>query len=363
MEGVAVGVGQPGQRERRRAASAPAVPAHGRVTAVMRSPSTSIDDARLVGCRRRARPARTKSRRRHEPTRRDELGDAVDERVAVVALELLPRRERARVVTRSRKSMPSRWSHSCWNVPAVRPRLTSSCAHAVAVEARTRTLTWRITLPRRFGHRQAALVDLDQLVVDRLDHRVDHDGQRDRRLVRVARVVVDLDRRRCAPARAPGWRRARRRWRRASCRSGRRSAAASPATASSSAVTSRARSRSTGCPTVAISRTVTRQPLPHRDPHAPLVGHLDRPVVAGVGVADHARAGVGGEHPFELLRRRARCRRRRTTMPGMDRAADADAAAVVDAHPCRAAGVLTSALSSGQSAIASEPSAIASVSR
>ena len=43
------------------------------------------------------------------------------------------------------------------------------------------------------GDRQATLVDLDQLVVERLDDRVDQDRERDRRLVRVPRVVVDLD--------------------------------------------------------------------------------------------------------------------------------------------------------------------------
>ena len=31
------------------------------------------------------------------------------------------------------------------------------------------------------------------------------------------------------------------------------------------------------------------------------VGHLDRPVVAGVDVTDHAHAGVGWQHPLELL--------------------------------------------------------------
>ena len=49
---------------------------------------------------------------------------------------------------------------------------------------------------------------------------------------------------------------------------------------------------------------------------------------------------------------------------GVDRSPDAHAAAVVDATPTsRRLAVLTSALSSGQSAMASEPSAIASVSR
>ena len=103
--------------------------------------------------------------------------------------------------------------------------------------------------------------------------------------------------------------------------------------------------------------------LAHRDPHAALRGDLDRPVVARVDVADHAHAGVVGQHALELLRREVgavgdadharrgssgRCRRRRRG----------------GCSPTtRRTTVLTSAFSSGQSAIASEPSAIASVSR
>ena len=99
------------------------------------------------------------------------------------------------------------------------------------------------------------------------------------------------------------------------------------------------------------------------DAHAPLVGHLERALVAGVGVADHARAGVAGEHPVELLGGELGAVGD-ADHPGVDRAADADAAAVVDADPAsRREAVLTSALSSGQSAMASEPSSIASVSR
>ncbi len=44
------------------------------------------------------------------------------------------------------------------------------------------------------GDREAALVDLDQLLVERCHHGIDDDRQRDRRLVRVARVVGHLDR-------------------------------------------------------------------------------------------------------------------------------------------------------------------------
>ena len=64
---------------------------------------------------------------------------------------------------------------------------------AVAVEPPHADVHVAHDVAAEVGHRQATLVDLDQLVVERLDHRVDDDGQRDRRLVRVARVVVDLD--------------------------------------------------------------------------------------------------------------------------------------------------------------------------
>ena len=120
--------------------------------------------------------------------------------------------------------------------------------------------TWRITLPRMFGtDRQPSLI-VDQLVVEELDHRVDHDGERDRRLVRVARVVRSPRWWRCGPARRSAARRCRRRSRRASCRSGRRSSCCIAGDASSSRVTSRDRSRSSGLPTWRISRTVTRPP-------------------------------------------------------------------------------------------------------
>src|SRR5260370_17020037 len=40
----------------------------------------------------------------------------------------------------------------------------------------------------------------------------------------------------------------------------------------------------------------------HRDPDAALGGDLGRPVVARVGMPDHARARVVGQHPLQLLR-------------------------------------------------------------
>ena len=70
----------------------------------------------------------------------------------------------------------------------------------------------------------------------------------------------------------------------------------------------------------------------HRHLQAALAGDLLRAVVAGVDVAHDARARVVGEHALELLggERRAVGDGHLT---GMDGAADADAAAVVDRHP------------------------------
>ncbi len=194
VERVTVGVGQARQREagkagrrRRRLADA------GR-TAVMRSPSTSIEHAGRDGVAAEPRQLAPVARR-HEPTRR------TNSVIRVTNASRWWRSNCSHVVservswTRSRNSIPSRWSHSCWYVPAVRPRLISSCSTPSRSSERTRMLTEPHHVAAEVRDRQAALVDLDLLVVDGLDHRVDDDRQRDRRLVRVARVVVDLDRR------------------------------------------------------------------------------------------------------------------------------------------------------------------------
>ncbi len=90
--------------------------------------------------------------------------------------------------TRSRKIIPSRWSTSCWNVPAVRPRRSSSCSAPSRSVHRTRTVTARSTSPRRSGtDRQPSLI-ANVSSSNRRQHRVDDHGQRDRRLVRVSRV-------------------------------------------------------------------------------------------------------------------------------------------------------------------------------
>src|SRR5215211_2901412 len=67
--------------------------------------------------------------------------------------------ERVRGWARSTKSTPSRWSTSCWKVPAVRPRLISSCSTPSRSRYRTRTLRWRSRYPLRSDtERQPSLI-------------------------------------------------------------------------------------------------------------------------------------------------------------------------------------------------------------
>src|SRR6266704_484142 len=72
----------------------------------------------------------------------------------------------------------------------------------------------------------------------------------------------------------------------------------------------------------------SRLVLVHRDADAALRGDLAGAVVASVDVPDHARARVVGQHALEF----ARCQRRavgHADLARVDRAADADSAAVV----------------------------------
>ena len=236
--------------------------------------------------------------------------------------------------TRSRKRTPSRWSTSCWNVPG---------AQALARSARARRRrgrgsahgpsTKRSSSPRRSGtDRQPSLIGIG-LVADRLDHGVDHDGQRDRRLVRDSAGCCRPRRRRSAAARRPGWPPARRR------RPPRIVSIMSSISCwiagerSSSAVTSRARSRSTGSPTMRIGSVTVLRASGSARPRSR--GHLHRALVARVGVAHHAHARVGRQHALELLRRQVGAVGD-AHHARVDRAPDADAAAVVDRDPRRA---------------------------
>src|ERR1051326_5204303 len=76
---------------------------------------------------------------------------------------------------------------------------------------------------------------------------------------------------------------------------------------------------------------------PHRYVDPAVVGNLDGALVAGVGVAHHAATGIVGQDALQLPRRLFGAVRDHDHA-GVDGAADADAAAVVDADPRGAAG-------------------------
>ena len=94
-----------------------------------------------------------------------------------------------------------------------------------------------------------------------------------------------------------------------------------------------------------------------------LAGAVDRDVVARIGVAHHAGRRIVPQHALDPARGFGRAVGD-DHHAGMLREAHADAAAMVQATPrSRRSRQLSSALSSGQSDTASEPSRIASVSR
>ena len=93
------------------------------------------------------------------------------------------------------------------------------------------------------------------------------------------------------------------------------------------------------------------------------LGRVDRLLVARVDVAHDAGARIGREHALEPLRRRRRSRRRATTMPAWIELPIPTPPPWCTLTHVAPAATLTRALRIGQSAIASEPSRIASVSR
>ena len=92
-----------------------------------------------------------------------------------------------------------------------------------------------------------------------------------------------------------------------------------------------------GSGSFAARRTSDQSRGPHRDADAALVGDLERALVAGIGVADDAHAGIGGQDALQ-----ARGGLGRSVgddhHAGVERVADADAAAVVEADPGGAGG-------------------------
>ena len=101
----------------------------------------------------------------------------------------------------------------------------------------------------------------------------------------------------------------------------------------------------------------------HRHVDATLARRGDGFGIPGVRVPDDPNAGIAREHALQLLVRFARAVGH-DDHSGVQRVADADAAAVMDRRPTsRPHDVLSRAFSTGQSAIASLPSRIPSVSR
>ena len=100
----------------------------------------------------------------------------------------------------------------------------------------------------------------------------------------------------------------------------------------------------------------------HRDLDSLLLGEVLGFVVAGVHVAGDADAGIVGQHALDALRHVVGAVGD-GDLSGVLRVADAYASAVVDRNPRAPLAVLSSALSSGQSAMASLPSFMDSVSR
>src|SRR5215475_12458906 len=74
--------------------------------------------------------------------------------------------------------------------------------------------------------------------------------------------------------------------------------------------------------------------LLHGDADVALGGDVAGPLVAGVDMPDHAHARVVGQNPLELLRGQRRAVGH-ADLAGVDGAADADTAAVMDRDPGR----------------------------
>src|SRR5262245_2365379 len=95
------------------------------------------------------------------PDALDELGDAGDERVAVEALELGPRRERRRVDDAVEEEAAVELLALVLERAGGETSLDLVVLDAVAVEVADAHVDVRHDVPAQVGHRQAALVDLD----------------------------------------------------------------------------------------------------------------------------------------------------------------------------------------------------------
>ena len=120
-----------------------------------------------------------------------EGADPLDELLAVVALEVLPGHQRARVGAIDDQSavevvdlmLEGAGRQSAFDLVVL---------DSFAVQVADADIDVTRHLGAQVGQREAALVDQGDLLAERLDYRVDDHRQRDRRFVRVAGIVVHL---------------------------------------------------------------------------------------------------------------------------------------------------------------------------
>ena len=187
LERVRVRVGEPGQRQ-------PAQP-----VGVLRrggarrhrreAVAGQLDQHARLG-RLAAEPGELAPEQGHSPSR-STISRA---RASNAPCALLPRRERRGVAHAVEEQHPVEVVDLVLERPGGQPAAQLVVLDALAVEVADPHRLVARHRPAQVGHRQAALVDLDRRLADRLEHGVDDHRQRHRRLVRVARVAgLDLD--------------------------------------------------------------------------------------------------------------------------------------------------------------------------
>src|SRR4051794_7137022 len=119
--------------------------------------------------------------------------DPREPRLAVVKLELLPGHERSRIADAVQEQDPIQMVDLVLEGSRTEPLEGVLAGLAVAVEVAHPHRGEAVELAAEAGYREAALDDRQRPGPERLDHRVDHDGQRDRRLVGVASVPALRD--------------------------------------------------------------------------------------------------------------------------------------------------------------------------
>src|SRR5258707_3179045 len=100
----------------------------------------------------------------------DELGDALDELVTSVALELFPRAQAARVTYSIDEQLPVEVIALVLERAGGEAPLHVVVRDAVAIEIADADVDVAVDVASQVGHRQAAFVDLDHFVVEQFEH-------------------------------------------------------------------------------------------------------------------------------------------------------------------------------------------------